>query len=369
VKKLLLVPLILYTLQFSGALDLNISENDIYIEQSIEGGYHIWIRRRGDIASVLLTESTADPRKKNAVYALRAPKYNRINGDEKRMLNGKFLDNKKGLYSIIDSTPEGYKKFGEAFHLFVPYIVIYGYPWSRNGELQVLDGTFLNIRAFSRPYGDYSGGFKDNPFVLRVIQEPIRDAEKGEYMKEAVDAFRSIAAEGKGEAVKSLGKEDMVDKIGDVLDSMKGKSLDLVLALDTTASMHDDMPPLKRRIVPLLKEHLSKFERYRVGLLFYKDYMDEYLYKTFPFTDNLTLIQRYINGIAVRGGRDIPEAVYEALYAGIHGYKWKADEREIILIGDAPPHPRPRGKVTKEMVFNDANKYDIRINTIILPGK
>jgi hypothetical protein len=39
----------------------------------------------------------------------------------------------------------------------------------------------------------------------------------------------------------------------------------------------------------------------------------------------------------------------------------------IILIGDAPPHPRPRGAVTREQVFEQARERSISVNTIILP--
>jgi len=159
----------------------------------------------------------------------------------------------------------------------------------------------------------------------------------------------------------------MVDKIGSILDNAKGKTLDLVLALDTTESMYDDMPALKRRIMPFLKSHTEKFLKYRVGLLFYKDYMDEYLVKPYPFSNKLSVIKRNIDSMHVSGGRDIPEAVFEALYASIHSYRWQADSRLIVLIGDAPPHPRPRGKITSEMVYRDAKALGIKINTIILP--
>ena len=150
--------------------DLSVSPEDLRIEQGADGGYHLYIRRSGDIQSVLLTESTADPDSKLAVYALRNPEYHPENGDEKRLLNGEFLDPSNGLYSIIDSTPEEHDELGPTFHLFIPYVVTFGYPWSRGGEIQVLDGTYLNIRAFAEPFSDYSGGFRDNPFVLRVTQ-------------------------------------------------------------------------------------------------------------------------------------------------------------------------------------------------------
>ncbi len=89
--------------------------------------------------------------------------------------------------------------------------------------------------------------------------------------------------------------------------------------------------------------------------------------KSFPFEDSLEAIQDHIDRVRVLGGRDIPEAVFEALYSGIHSYDWQAEERLIILIGDAPPHPRPRGAVTAELVYHDAKELNIEINTIILP--
>jgi hypothetical protein len=74
-----------------------------------------------------------------------------------------------------------------------------------------------------------------------------------------------------------------------------------------------------------------------------------------------------IDSVSVAGGRDLPEAVYEALYGAEISYQWTAPERLIILVGDAPPHPRPRGKVTSDMVFAAAKEKGIKITTIILP--
>jgi len=110
--------------------DLQLSGPDLRIKQSLEGGYHLWIRKRGDINSVLLTESTADPEKKAHSYTLRNPAHHPVNGDEKRILDGKIMDSGK-LFFLLDSTPEIHEELGRAFHIFIPYVVSYGYPWSR----------------------------------------------------------------------------------------------------------------------------------------------------------------------------------------------------------------------------------------------
>ena len=361
--------LILFTLPLALATgrDMSIGPGDLIMEQGRDGGYHLWIRKKPDIGSVLITESTADPARKEAVYALRNPVYHPVNGDEKRKLNGEFLDNTKGLYSLIDSSPEAHDRFGEAFHIYIPYVLEFGYSWSRSGEMQVLDGTYLNLRTFPLKYADYDGGFLDNPFVMRLVQRPLEGPPEDNYMDATLSTFREIAAEGGGEAVLSTGEADILDKLRDLVGAGKGKSLDLVLALDTTASMENDMPHLRASLLPLLEEITSGYEKLRFGMVFYKDYMEEYVTRTVPFEPDLSVAQKVLDTIRVFGGRDIPEAVYEALYAGIHGFPWAAESKMIVLVGDAPPHPKPRGSITKEMVYTDAKDLGIELHTIILP--
>lgn len=345
--------------------DLKLNAEDLAMEQGKDGGYHLWIRRKPEMASVLLTESTADPNRTAAVYALRNPAYHPVNGEEKRLLDGEFLS--RDLHSLIDSSPERHERLGEAFHIYIPYVVEFGYSWSRNGELQVLDGTYLNVRVFTRPYADYDGGFVDNPFVLRVVQKPLEGPPEDNYMAETLKEYREIAAEGGGEAILSTGEGDILDKLKRLIGDSDGRSLDLVLALDTTESMKNDMPYLRTSLVPLLEDIAEGYERFRFGIVFYKDYMEQYTTKVLPFEPDLSKAQKVLDGIRVFGGRDIPEAVYEALYAGVHGYPWAAEKRMIVLVGDAPPHPRPRGRVTKEMVHEDAKALNIELHTIILP--
>lgn len=346
--------------------NLVIPPEDLKIEQTLEGGYHLWIKKR-DIGSVLLTESTADPEKRVHSFSLRNPVYHPVNGDEMRLLDNEFLNNSDGLYSLIDSTVEKHEILGESFHLFIPYVVEYGYQWSRYGELQILDGSWLNIRAFEKPYGDYTGSYSDNPFVLKVIQKPFDETPDDNYRNDTVETFREIAEEGRGTAILSLGHEEMLGEIIRIIEKAEGPDLDLVLALDTTKSMEDDIPFLQEMLIPLLEESTTGFETFRFGMVLYKDYMEQYVTKISPFQDTLAGAQRFLDKIVVRGGRDIPEAVYEALYAGITSFPWEAPSRIIILIGDAPPHPKPRGSITKEKVMTESLSAGIELNALILP--
>jgi hypothetical protein len=347
--------------------DLGVSANDMRIEQRVDGGYHLFIRKKAGIGSVLLTETTRDPTMTSDNYAYRSAEWNSINGDEIRVLDGIPIPRENRIYSLIDSNTENHPELGEAFHLYIPYILYYGYSDTRHGEVYVVDGTYLNIRAFELPYADYRGRFRDNPFVLRVVQQPLPGPPEGNYMKDTIDSFTEITRSGGGDLVYSSGPDDLVDKIKTVLEKEKGKSVDIVICLDTTNSMKDDIDAVREKLIPMLEEIIREFKDFRIGLVLYKDYNEEYLTKVIPFTRNFEAVRRNLNNIRVRGGRDIPEAVYEALYDGAIKFTWEAESRLIVLIGDAPPHPRPRGKITREMVDKAVAERSLKVNAIILP--
>jgi hypothetical protein len=231
--------------------------------------------------------------------------------------------------------------------------------------MQVLDGSYLSIRTFSKAHADYSGGYQDNPFILRVTQRP--EPEKPpEVMPVAVETLTEIAEEGGGEAL--VAEDDsLVESIERLISASSGRSLDFVLALDTTESMGDNVPELRRELVPMLESYIGERDELRVGLVYNRDYMEEYLTRRVDFQNDLSVVQRAIDGVRVAGGRDIPEAVYEALHAGLTGFTWEADDRMIVLVGDAPPHPLPRSWITEEIVQREAERLGVEIHTIILP--
>ncbi|MDR2258341.1 MAG: VWA domain-containing protein [Treponema sp.] len=367
-KRFLIGPalLILLTLQ-AAAQDLSIGPGDLRIEQRIDGGFHLFIRKKPGISSVLLTESTRDPGSQADNYAYRAAEWNSVNGDEIRLLGGAPIPRENRVYSLIDSTPEPYAGLGQAFHIYIPYILYYGYEDTRHGEVYVTDGVYLNIRAFGLPYGDYRGGFSDNPFVLRVAQRPLEGPPAENYMKDTVESFAEISSSGKGDLVYSSGPDDLVDKIQNILEAEKGETVDIVLCLDTTSSMRNDIAAVRKMLIPMLEDIMEEFTSFRIGMVLYKDYFDDYLNQVVPFTEDFYEFQQTLNGIRVSGGRDIPEAVYEALYEAAMKFPWEAAAKLIILIGDAPPHPRPRGDITKDMVDAAVEERGVTIHAIILP--
>jgi Mg-chelatase subunit ChlD len=349
------------------AQDLSIASGDLLLEMRADGGFHLFIKKKPDISSVLLTESTRDPSMRADNYAYRAAEWNAINGDEVRFLNGTPISRESRIYSLISSTVVNHPALGNAFHIYIPHTLYYGYEGGRHGEVYLTDGTFLNIRAFALPYADYRGAFRDNPFLLEAKQEPPSGPPEGIYMRETLDAFSQIAKDGSGELIYSRGPDDVVDLINTALDKERGNSLDIVICLDTTNSMRKYIDALRERLIPTLEDMLSGFPSFRIGMVLFKDYYDTYLTRVIPFTSDFTRFQNELNAIRVSGGGDIPEAVFEALHEGAVRFTWEAQSRVMILIGDAPPHPRPRGRITKAMADNAASERNIKVHAMLLP--
>ncbi len=347
------------------SLDLFVAKEDTYVVPGNDGGFHLYIRARGDIKSVLLTETTQDPKLKLHNYAYRDTVLNEINGNEKRLLNGEPLDIQKGLYSLIDSTVEEDTPLGKAFHIWIPHIIVYGYSWSRHGELEVIDGTFINIRAFDLPYGDYRGNFRDNPFVLKIGEIMLN------YIHEAVFSFKEVAKISGGELFYARESKDIVPLAKKIVSySFDKKMIDLMFVLDVTESMKEHIETTKTDIISLLDSLKKDFSNIRIGLMLYKDYGDDFVVKeACVFTSDFSHFSSILQKVEVGGGNDIPEAVYEGLYLALRqSWRLKDDNviRKIILVGDAPPHAKPRGRVGLSDVKNMAKDKNIEINTILL---
>jgi len=369
-KKRRVIFALLAVLGFSlQAQDLSIASGDLLLELRADGGFHLFIRKKPDISSVLLTETTRDPAMQADNYAYRAGEWNAVNGDEVRLLNGSPIPRESRIYSLISSTVESHPALGSAFHIYIPYILYYGYEGGRHGEVYLTDGTFLNIRAFALPYADYRGAFRDNPFMLEAKQEAPASPAQGTatYMRETLDAFSQIARDGSGELIYSNGPDDVVENIRAALEREKGKTLDIVICLDTTNSMRKYIDALRQRLIPALEESLGGFPTFRIGMVLFKDYYDSYLTRVIPFTADFARFQNELNAIRVGGGGDIPEAVYEALHDGATKFAWEAQARVMILVGDAPPHPRPRGRITKAMADGAASERNIKVHAMLLP--
>ena len=176
---LLAVYIVLLSLSVFGQnISLSLDPSDIRFELAFENespvGYNLFVRKKPDIESVMLTEPTGN-------YALRLLWWDAINRNEKREFSGVTLTDDYSRFNILSSTSIPDRLFVEAFQLFVPLWVVYGDPSSPKGTvyMNIKEGVQINVRTFDHKYGDpNTGRFQNNLTLINtsvayVIREPL----------------------------------------------------------------------------------------------------------------------------------------------------------------------------------------------------
>lgn len=182
-----------------------------------------------------------------------------------------------------------------------------------------------------------------------------------------------IECSGTWTAANKPGGDLIPTTEGKVVDISKGAKgcMDLIFVIDLTSSMSDDIEQVKKTAKTILASIDSSFPDFRVAIVGYRDWSDSEMFKDIPFSSDSAEIQSAIDGLTVSGGGDTPEAVLEAVLRAI-ALPWRDGcNKQIILMGDAPPHsPIPQGPdkgKTAADVLKAAYEVDPAvINTILI---
>lgn len=140
--------------------------------------------------------------------------------------------------------------------------------------------------------------------------------------------------------------------------------LDLIFCIDVTGSMEDDIDSVKVAAASIV-DTIAKNDNYRVAIIAYRDWDDSMglpMFEDYAFSTDKAAIIANINSLSVGGGDDTPEAVFEALMRGIDSKAvggWRNNvNKQIILMGDAPPHNPSREGLTPAIVAKAAEDAD-----------
>ncbi|MCZ8324095.1 MAG: VWA domain-containing protein [Sphingomonadaceae bacterium] len=118
------------------------------------------------------------------------------------------------------------------------------------------------------------------------------------------------------------------------------QKLDLVLTIDTTGSMGDEIRYLQAElgaIVAAIRADHPGLDL-RVGFVFYRDVGDDYVTATVPLSRDIDAAQAELRQRFAGGGGDYPEAMDQALIRAA-GLDWRPDAvKTMLLVADAPPH-------------------------------
>ncbi|MBQ4424887.1 MAG: VWA domain-containing protein [Lachnospiraceae bacterium] len=159
------------------------------------------------------------------------------------------------------------------------------------------------------------------------------DRKAGKELSLMIDDEEEMAFQVKGQ-ITDLSFD------GHVRDQ-KADKLDLMLMVDTTGSMGDELEYLKKELANVVESvyKLNPGMSIRVSVNFYRDEGDEYVVKYYDFRDDVQDAVALIASQYSAGGGDYPEAVHTALDNAIFGHAWREDAVKLCyLVLDAPPH-------------------------------
>jgi von Willebrand factor type A domain len=121
----------------------------------------------------------------------------------------------------------------------------------------------------------------------------------------------------------------------------KPAALDLMLVIDATGSMGDEMNYLTAEFRDIASSIKTQFPTVssRFGLIVYRDIGDEYVVRQFEFTDSLDMMRSQLAQQSAGGGGDYPESMELALEKA-NTAQWRTGNtaRMLFLVADAPPH-------------------------------
>ncbi len=120
----------------------------------------------------------------------------------------------------------------------------------------------------------------------------------------------------------------------------KVAKLDLMLVVDTTGSMGDEIRFLQSELRSIIASITARHRELdiRIGFVFYRDLEDEYVTRTVAFDRDVGRAQGALARQQADGGGDYPEAMDQAIARAV-GQEWRADAvKSLLLVADAPPH-------------------------------
>lgn len=119
------------------------------------------------------------------------------------------------------------------------------------------------------------------------------------------------------------------------------RALDLMLIVDTTGSMGDELSFLAADLDEIVARVVAEHAQVdiRLGLTLYRDDGDAYVVRALGFASDLAQMRQWLAQQAADGGGDYPEAMDRALASAV-AEQWRADAlRLALVVADAPPHP------------------------------
>lgn len=213
--------------------------------------------------------------------------------------------------------------------------------WSRYVGARKLDtSNIITVKV-----SDGENACYNVPVKLVATQEVIYTAKTD--ISGCAYLFYNIAGENKTpdsvvvgeETIELDGKTELEVNAADA--GIEVTALDLMLMIDTTGSMGDELEYIKAELYDVVQRvsEADKSISIRCSVNFYRDKGDDYVVKYYDFRTDINECIEQLKEQHADGGGDTPEAVHTALENAVSGHDWRDNAVKIcFIVLDAPPH-------------------------------
>ncbi len=181
---------------------------------------------------------------------------------------------------------------------------------------------------------------------------------------ECLEEFNSLARETGG-SLKVVANSNFVAKeISEIIENHATDNTDLMIIIDKTSSMFDDLENIKKGLDQILNS-LKQFQNIRLCVSAYGDKnVDGNLWYDYQnFESDFEGTMKFIENIQMTNGGDFPESVYDGIYKAFKEGFWQSDSKRIaVLLGDAPSLDSRHSAHSAEDVINVATNENIHMN-------
>lgn len=184
----------------------------------------------------------------------------------------------------------------------------------------------------------------------------------------ASESLEDLSEKTGGKYEQAEDPDKMVDKILDYNKGITAETEDLVLLIDATGSMSDDIGAVKSRLSELVESLGGRITRLSIAS-FRDANVDSPWYErnSSDFIDpGEREFNSFLSDISATGGGDLPESLYDAVYRTATELDWTSEARVIIAVTDAPPLTGKLSTYSASDAIDVCNAQGISVMTILV---
>lgn len=202
-----------------------------------------------------------------------------------------------------------------------------------------------------------------DPYATQIINIP-PPYSNIVYDSVTINQFMQLAQATHGSMSIIVSPKLITQHIAQVIKEQSSNGADILILMDKTSSMEDDMANVKaglQEIIDAVKMHDQV--RFAIALYGDKNADGPFWFDFKNFETQYDQAKDFIQNAELTNGDDYPESVYDAIMESLRHSFWRSNSKRIVLlIGDAPALEAPLSDFSLNDVIKKATDDNITMN-------